>query len=130
MRRFLAKNEKNVGKNDLVILKKPPAEEEYEVTKYNSNGITIDSLSDEDCCIIVFKNKTNNRNIFKVQCTKIGKLYNPLNKSIKYHLAAKDNISNKMFKFREVNYNSYVNYLKFLQNRNNSNLIIAEREMR
>jgi hypothetical protein len=123
-------NNRGISSEDVIVLHNNSSDEfNYESTFYDSFG-KVTKTQTEDCCIVTFINKNKNKNIFKVKCDKLGKLYNPTKTGYKYNSSSLDNFKNKMFKFREVKYSVYFNYLKFLQNRNDSNLIIAEREMR
>lgn len=93
---------------------------------YNDKGIGKDNLTEDESCALSLKDKS--RTILKVKMTKEGKLYNPMAKSKFYNLLSQDKSSKQpLFNYKEVNLSVFSTYVKFLQKRQESLLIQAER---
>lgn len=74
--------------------------------------------------------KFGNTKIFKIKTSRGLKLYNPLNKSASYYLDAKDKTTKgSLFKFKEVNEDTFNLYLQFLRTKQDSFLFLAERKL-
>lgn len=111
-----------------IITINPSKQEDPEVSSvlYDIEGNPSDELTPENAAAMKITNGV--QEIYKVKCTRGGKLFNPLNTTTTYGLDAIERVNGKkMFQFREVGKNCFDNYISFLSHRYDSWLRIAER---
>lgn len=98
------------------------------VTYYDAKGAASLSLDSDKVCAV--STVGGNNLSFKVKVHRGGKLYNPLKEGRDYGLNKKDKTTNEnAFKLRSVNDQCFNTYVRFLKNRADSLLTIAEREL-
>lgn len=84
-------------------------------------------ISDIAACIKVVKKKNPE---YLAKQNRRGELFNPVQKSSNYHLAAKEKTTGEnSFQFRPVNQLAYENYLNYLKSRQETYLTLANREL-
>lgn len=100
------------------------------VIRYNINGehdrdLTNKFTEDQTTAVQVLTGKNV---IHKVKAKRGGHFYNPLLEGFQYGLAKRDRTTNDpLFTLKDVGESSFTNYIKYLQDRHESHLIISER---
>ena len=97
-----------------------------EIARYNEVGKASDKLNDTTCVALTLK---TDKLIYRVKVDKNNKFYNPKDVDRFYGLNQRDRVTNTLqFKFREVNKSCFDLYIKYLQTKQDSILLLAERE--
>lgn len=96
-------------------------------TFYNKNGLVDPKLTTDTATAVSSSFKNNNT--FKVKILKTGEFFNPLKIDRWYDIGKQDKTTNEpLFKMKTVSEKSFKNYIKFLQEKHDSLLILAQRE--